>query len=411
MSSLRSGIDELAGEDLDRLADEALEGDFAEVVRCACRLDAERRRRLAEIHRRETWRRDGYLSTASWHAHRFRMGWTAVTRLVREAVALKRMPVAARACSEGEVSENAVAALVQARDAHPVELERDEETLLEAEMVSSTRELRRALGYWRQALDGPKALEDAEHTFGLRRLHVSPTLGGMVRVDGDLDPETGQTVITALRAVMDAEARDGATHDLRTGAQRRADALGEICRRWLDHGARAQVAGERPHMTVLVDLETLEGRIGGTCETEDTGPLHPEAARRLACDASVSRVITRGGSEPLDVGRRTPVVPSALRRAVVVRDRHCRFPGCERPHPWCDAHHVVHRADGGTTALSNLTLLCRAQHRLVHEAGFAMQMNRVGPIFQDRTARRSRIAPRHEPAGGDGAGMPALMVS
>ena len=127
------------------------------------------------------------------------------------------------------------------------------------------------------------------------------------------------------------------------------------------------MAGERPHVVVTVDLESLEGKPGQRSELEDTGPITPETARRLACDAGVSRVIMRGASEPLDVGRKTPVVPSGMRRALVVRDRGCRFPGCGRPHAWCDAHHVEHWADGGETSLENLVLLCRPHHRAVHE--------------------------------------------
>src|SRR5687768_18494245 len=86
-------------------------------------------------------------------------------------------------------------------------------------------------------------------------------------------------------------------------------------------------------------------------ELDHVGPVVPETARRIACDASLMRVVLAGRSEPLDVGRRTSVVPPSMRRAVIVRDRHCRFPGCGRPHTWCDAHHVVHWADGGATAL------------------------------------------------------------
>jgi hypothetical protein len=87
-------------------------------------------------------------------------------------------------------------------------------------------------------------------------LHASVSLLGMVRVDGDLDPETGESLLTALRAVLDAESRSGAADD-RTPAQRRADALGEICRQWLDLAERPTVAGERPHVTVTVDADTL----------------------------------------------------------------------------------------------------------------------------------------------------------
>jgi hypothetical protein len=97
------------------------------------------------------------------------------------------------------------------------------------------------------------------------------------------------------------------------------------------------------------------------------------------------RVVMAGRSEPLDVGRRTPVVPPAMRRAVIVRDRHCRFPGCDRPHTWCDAHHVVHWADGGPTAVPNLVLLCRRHHRLVHErGGFRLELLDGRPVFRRR---------------------------
>ena len=64
----------------------------------------------------------------------------------------------------------------------------------------------------------------------------------------------------------------------------------------------------------------------------------------------------RPGGEVLEVGRRTRAVPTALRRALLDRDRgQCQFPGCDSRH--CDAHHVVHWADGGETQLSNLVLL------------------------------------------------------
>ena len=80
---------------------------------------------------------------------------------------------------------------------------------MDAAQTLSVRELRRAVAYWRQTADHRRAEEDAEWLFGLRRLHVSPTLGGMVRVDGDLDPETGQTLITALRCVQDPTCAPG----------------------------------------------------------------------------------------------------------------------------------------------------------------------------------------------------------
>jgi len=386
---LRSAVDELLGEDPSRLAEEALESDFVELQRTTEVLNAERLRWLAEIDRRQPYRREGFLSTASWLAQKFRMSWSEASRQMRLARALREMPEAQEALGSGEVSSSAVEVLASAREANPEEFRDQEQTLLEAARTLSIRQLRSVVAYWRQAVDADRALEDSDCLRDRRRLHVSSTIFGMVRVDGDLDPETGETLLTALRSVQDADAR--APGDQRTPSQRRADALEEICLRWLDSADRPTVAGERPHVTVTVDLEALKGQTGHRSEFDHTGPIHPQMARRWACDASVSRVITKGSSEPLDVGRRTPVVPAPLRRAVVVRDHHCRFPGCERPNAWCDAHHVVHWADGGSTALSNLLLLCRPHHRLVH-AGFQVDTvdgrasfrRRDGSILEDR---------------------------
>ncbi len=111
--------------------------------------------------------------------------------------------------------------------------------------------------------------------------------------------------------------------------------------RYLDSSERPTVGGERPHVTVTVDVQTLRndhtgGRDcagSGRCEPDHVGAVSPATARRLACDASVLPVVLGGPSEPLDVGRRTPVVSAGLRRAVVLRDQRCRFLACTWPIP------------------------------------------------------------------------------
>lgn len=390
---MRSALDELGAEDLRYACDEGLEGDFTELERAAGALETELARRLAEIDRRGSFRRDGYLSISSWLAHRFRMAFSAATQLVRLARAFEHMPWTREALAGGEISRSAAVVLVAAREADPDEFSRVEDGLVETARTLAMGDLKRAVAYWRQAVDHRRAEEHAEHVFQLRRLHVSPTLEGMVRVDGDLDPDTGEVLITALRSVLDADERRPGT-DRRSFGQRRADALGEICRRWLDSTDRPQVSGERPHVTITVDLEALEGRSGFRCELGDAGTITTETARRWACDASIARVITKGRSEPLEAGRRTPVVPASLRRAVVVRDGGCRFPGCDRPQGWCDAHHVQHWADGGPTSLSNLVLLCRPHHRLIHQ-GFGVGMVQGRPVFlrPDGTPLEDRAPP------------------
>lgn len=341
---------------------------------------------------------------------------------MRTARALEEMPETRRALDEGELSMSAVGVLVSARDADPEAFRDSEAQLVEAARIHSMHDLRRVAAYWRQAVQRRAALDGDERLRDQRRLHASVTFLGMVRVDGTLDPETGETLLTALQAVLDAEARAGPPGIDRTPAQRRADALGEICRQWLDLAERPTVGGERPHVNLTVGLEALaqpEEATDGTAAAEEqrsiaeegpvaaaeegpvaaavsgdrdvlreldhVGPVGPTVARRLVCDASIRRIVMAGRSEPLDVGRQTPVVPPALRRAVIARDRHCRFPGCDRPHTWCDAHHVVHWADGGPTALANLVLLCRRHHRMLHargRGGFRLGVEDGWPVFR-----------------------------
>jgi hypothetical protein len=381
VSELRSAVDALRSESLPELPDARIEEDFAELQRAVELLEAERLRRLSEIDRRRIFERDGHLSAAAWLAATFKVTWGSARQSVRVARALEEMPTTRRALDDGDLSMSAVRLLVMAREADPTAFERDEAQLVEAARIHSMNDLQRVAAYWRQAVEREHSLDGDDKLRERRRLHASVSFLGMVRVDGDLDPETGETLLTALGAVLDAESRSRSQDDVRTPAQRRADALAEICRQWLDMADRPAVAGERPHVTVTIGASALQNA-STTSEFDHVGSVDPETARRLACDASVMRVVMAGRSEPLDVGRRTSVVPPAIRRAVVVRDRTCRFPGCDRPHAWCDAHHVVHWAGGGQTALANLVLMCRRHHRMIHEGGFRLELWDGRPIFK-----------------------------
>jgi 5-methylcytosine-specific restriction endonuclease McrA len=113
----------------------------------------------------------------------------------------------------------------------------------------------------------------------------------------------------------------------------------------------------------------LEARTGGSATLGSGAIVSGDQARRLADDASITRIVTKGRSEVLDVGRSTRSVPPAIAKAVIARDRHCRYRGCTSP-PWaCDVHHLVPWASGGPTALANLGLLCWHHHAHVHRVG------------------------------------------
>jgi 5-methylcytosine-specific restriction protein A len=142
----------------------------------------------------------------------------------------------------------------------------------------------------------------------------------------------------------------------------------------------SETGGHRPHLNVVVRLEDLENRARAAC-LDFGGTLSPEALRMLCCDAAVVPVVLNGKGQPLDVGRATRTIPDGLRRAVVVRDRGCAHPGCDRPPSWCEVHHIEEWERGGETKQSNLVMLCRVHHRQIHSTEWAVRIRDGLPEF------------------------------
>jgi hypothetical protein len=161
--------------------------------------------------------------------------------------------------------------------------------------------------------------------------------------------------------------------DDRTPAQRRADALLEVCRLALRTPQLPEDGGEPPQLAVTVAYQPLTRSLGAA--VTDTGQrLCATTVRRLACDARVLPVVLGGAGQIVDVGRARRLATGPLRRALHIRDRGCAFPDCDRPPRWTDAHHIIPWNAGGPTALNNLVLLCRHHHRLVHHPNTGWQI-------------------------------------
>jgi hypothetical protein len=123
----------------------------------------------------------------------------------------------------------------------------------------------------------------------------------------------------------------------------------------------------------------VPGAPGG--DLEFAGAVPAATVQRLACDASVRRVLLGPDSAVVDVGRALRVPSGAGRAALRVRDQGCVWPGCERPSSWTNAHHVVHWGHGGKTNLDNLALLCHRHHWSVHEGGWQLVRAEHGRVL------------------------------
>jgi hypothetical protein len=364
MSSLGSAIDELAAEDLAATPTAVLADDLVELVRARDRLDAQWLRRLAAFDARRGAGDDDVLSTQCWVRRHCSMTAGAARERVSVARRLDDAPETAAAFAAGEIDYGHVRQLSAAAGEVAGEVWAEAEpTLVDAARSLDPSRLRKVIAHWRHAVDPEAFVADENDAHEARRFDISESFEGMTVFDGQIAGADGALIRTAIDAYSKP-----LPEETRTPTQRRADALIELARRALDRGEAPSVGGERPHLNVLVDLATLERRPGAkAAELGWGGVISGETARRLACDAGVSRIIIDGNSEPLDVGRRTRTIPAALRRAVIARDRHCTEPGCDRPPEWCEVHHKKHWADGGTTELDNLDLRCRFHHHNDHE--------------------------------------------
>jgi hypothetical protein len=167
--------------------------------------------------------------------------------------------------------------------------------------------------------------------------------------------EEGELVLAALDAVLaGAEEQVDAPTSYRA---RQADALIGLCRRALldpagdSEGAWPGACSDLYQVVVHTDASALAGSAG-----EGRADLPVETVRRLSCDGALVPVANDASGAPLSIGRKRRTVSTALKRALLARDRHCCFPGCSHTR-FVDAHHVQHWAQGGRTDLDNLLLL------------------------------------------------------
>jgi 5-methylcytosine-specific restriction endonuclease McrA len=389
---------------------------------------------VAEFDRLEGWRVDGHRTCAHWLAHHTGLDLGAAREKVRVARALELLPQVGERFGRGEVSYAKVRALTR------VATPENEADLLSFAEGASAAGVERLVRSWREhdALD-EATLERERHRS--RRLTVVPDGEGMYVVSGRVDAEVGAVLLRALEAAEDAlferdrkrlleelevevhrELGGGLSAEARTivdpvgelepevtPPQRRADALGLVAEQALARGfggkgaeddADAETGAEpisgsrtkRYEVVLHVEQATLAAdEEPGVSELEDGTRVSAETSRRLTCDAAVRTMThccrdeTRGHTltalgPALDVGRSRRTIPPALRRALEVRDKGCRFPGCGSP--FAEGHHIIHWADGGSTSLDNLVLLCRHHHRCVHEDGFTVRVDSRGePVF------------------------------
>jgi hypothetical protein len=333
---------------------------LAAVLALRDRLDARISDAVAAHDRAALWELDGATSMTAWLTDRAAMPRPRAAATASRARKVAQLPVTAQAWRDGVLSSGQVEAITTNIDADTVALFAGHEAAIVPTLVDlSARDVGTAMRAWRECATADRDPRPESP----QGLHLSRTLAGRWRLDANLGAETGELLSTALRLALTPDADGEAA---RSPATRRAEALGDICRFFLDHQQTRRGGRHRPHINLVLDIDRFRALAGAGATTADGTNLDRTTVERLLCDAALHRVLTQGRSAILDYGRATRTIPAPLYNALVLRDQRCRFPGCDRPAAWCEGHHVRPWLHGGPTQLLNLVLLCSRHHHLLH---------------------------------------------
>ena len=326
---------------------------------------------VAEFDEREGWHGVGITSCAHWLAWKCSLTPGTARQQVRVARALRKLPAIASAFASGELSYSKVRALT--RVAEPG----TEAELVEFARHATASQVERTVRAWRRADD-----VDSGRQADRRRFSWWIEDDGMVAVQVRLEPEPGAQFLAAIESLAERDARreraarrrasgaeptDDAVVPLAVTTERRCRAMTQLAAAAADADRRA---GDPPRreVVVVVDAAVLaDDGAAGRAALEGGPALTPAQARRLACDAEVTAIVT-DGAQVLAQGRARRYATRAQRRALLMRDGGCARPGCEETRiERLHAHHLRSWLSGGRTDVSNLVLLCDVCHGLVHD--------------------------------------------
>jgi len=323
----------------------------------------------------------GSVSTQDWVRHQCNMPSGVAGDLLHVAEQLPNLTKTVEAVGDGKIGFAHAAiiarhaqAITHSESAEPF----DERPFLKAAEESSVSRLwYYSMHAWHRA--DPQGVTDAQRqAVEERYLRFTDGADGTVYVKGAFDSAAGATIKTAMEP-MAQPLGDG---DLRSRERRYGDAWVEMAAHSLDTGVVPQHGSVRPHVQVTTTLETLQGLIGAPAgEMALSLPISAKTVQRFACDSSITRVLLGADSAVIEAGRAKRVVAGGTRRLLDARDKHCRWPGCERPASWSAAHHILHWAQGGKTDLSNMILLCQHHHWMVHEGGWRLSLAADGRVL------------------------------
>ena len=353
IGEMRRLADRMAGLDPSELNDTELAVDLVAFRRQLDRMEAVYTRLARAAECRGIGLEDGARSTAAWISWKTGRVPAAVHHTLKVGEVCELLPRTAGLWAAGEITTPAVEAIAAARVAHADEqLIACEDDLLEPALRRDHRSLRVMTRHFREC-----ALADGSRPAPTGGLTIS-NLDGRTVLNGEAYGTTAETITHAIHTFMPPPVEG----DTRTSAERRLDAFERICEIALGRGTDAEPA--RPAVTYFTH-QTVDG-VQALTIAGFTGVISPADRDRILCDCDLTEIALDELGLPASIGKATGTWTTSTRKAIVARDGHCQFPGCDLPAAWTDLHHVVHREHGGPSTHTNGVCLCRKHHTFLH---------------------------------------------
>lgn len=316
--------------------------------------------------RARAWEGTGARNIADWLAGKTNTTRSSANRKARLGAALGKSKKLAEAVDQGELSPDSAGELASLFD-NPPELATDDDLdeLIDTVKGANPRDTRDAADKFRDILNSETPEEAADRRYRQRSVTSTVPIDGMITTSITLPTLEARMFLNAITHAAGPFAQG----DTRSHAQRLADGTIALA----DAYAKGAVTGgrEKPTVVLSMTLDTYLGLDNDDARTAHGDRIPAHVARHLATHADLQRVIT-AGSTILHMGRKVRCATDDHYRALVARDRGCRWPGCHAPAAWCDIDHITPWHQGGTTDLDNLIMWCRHHHTERHRPGVTL---------------------------------------
>lgn len=328
---------------------------------------------------------DSYPDAATWLSWNLGLTKRTSRRWIRTARSLTELPALRGAFSNGHLSWDHVEMLL--RVATP---DNELELLEVVGEIGDADALRDEIRVWERQANAAAEEEPQD-------LPAGPVLDTSWRDDrlelqGSIPGADGLIVEKALLRLAEQAPKDEASGVYRDFDVRAGEAL-------IQMASQALAGDSDPDRATIVVHMSAEDIVAGHGPGWDaaTTLFTVGELERLACDARLQPALEDSNGVTVGVGRTTRQIPAWLRRLVMGRDRHCRFPGCDRTR-WLHVHHLIPWSQGGPTNLDNLMALCGFHHRLIHNKRWRIEGNPEGdPEFYNGHGLLHVPAMRKEP--------------